>query len=417
MSSWSLLLLFLQLVFIISDNHDCGVHDALKYVVNSNDAVCIDGSDPVYYLRRSAANSLNYLVFFEGGGWCYDLAQCYIRSSNFLGSSKNYPMCLKQRHLSHYLDNNRDNNPTFFDWNIAYVKYCDGGSYSSDASARFNGKKLFFKGKNIRTAIITHLLRNNSMSNAKSIVLAGCSAGGLGVLLSVDDLSTLIRATNPTINVRGFVDSGIFADFKGGVERNHVSLLNKLYKNDSANWFDNDILDYGGAMRNVFSFMNISAGTNKRCIKSTNNPSNCIFAEHLIPNIVTPIFFSQSKYDYWSLYHIVGNIHDHNLLTEFSTKVKNIMLNLVNQNPLNGLFMNSCTHHCTKCANRAADDNLWHSKNKLVASNSSAVQYTIANAVASWLQNKYSYFVQDEVYPCTNCCSCKLSLLSQYHTV
>ncbi len=405
--SWLYLLLLSQLIIVLGVNYDCGVNDALKYIVHENDAVCIDGSDPVYYLRKSNTKSNNYLVYFEGGGWCYDLSQCYARSTYSLGSSKHYPMCESKKHFIAYLDNNPDNNPTFYDWNIIYVKYCDGGSYASDAVAEYNGKKLYFKGKNIRTAIITHLLEKNNMKNANNIVLAGCSAGGLGMLLSIDDLTSMIHATNPTINVRGFIDSGIFADFKGGVNKSDVAVFSKLYKNDIANWYSNNILDYPSAMRNIFSFMNISAGTNQQCLKASNDPSNCIFAEYVIPHIVTPIFVSQSKYDYWSLYHIVGNINSLNLVTKYSIKIKNIM-NLVNQNPQNGLFMNSCTHHCTKCAVRIADESIWHNKKKLVASNSSATQYSIASAVKSWLGKKHNYFMQDEVYPCSNCCSCKL---------
>jgi len=63
-----------------------------RFVSTSSEAKCIDGSTPVYYIRKGRDEGANKLVVhFEGGGWCYDLEACYLRSKTGLGSSSGYP--------------------------------------------------------------------------------------------------------------------------------------------------------------------------------------------------------------------------------------------------------------------------------------------------------------------------------------
>jgi len=50
-------------------------------------AVCLDGSNPGFYHRRSPTNSTGWVVYFKGGGWCKSPADCASRSRSELGSS------------------------------------------------------------------------------------------------------------------------------------------------------------------------------------------------------------------------------------------------------------------------------------------------------------------------------------------
>ena len=60
-------------------------------------AVCLDGSDPAYYIREgTGAGANSWYIHHEGGGWCEGYADCVSRSKTNLGSSKKYPATISQ---------------------------------------------------------------------------------------------------------------------------------------------------------------------------------------------------------------------------------------------------------------------------------------------------------------------------------
>lgn len=100
-------------------------------------AVCLDGSPPAYYLREGRGDGqTKWFVFFEGGGWCYDPKQCWLRSKTILGSSKDYPASIDKL-MKFYLSSSKRANPLMYNWNTVYVRYCDGGSFAGDATIEY----------------------------------------------------------------------------------------------------------------------------------------------------------------------------------------------------------------------------------------------------------------------------------------
>ena len=63
-------------------------------------ARCLDGSQAGYYIRTTNSSHNKWLIYLEGGGWCYDqtcaadtqatIANCKERSGSDLGSSKSW---------------------------------------------------------------------------------------------------------------------------------------------------------------------------------------------------------------------------------------------------------------------------------------------------------------------------------------
>ncbi|KAF3682203.1 putative protein notum -like protein isoform X4 [Capsicum annuum] len=52
-------------------------------------AYCLDGSLPAYHLHRGfGAGANNWLLQFEGGGWCNDIKSCLDRSKTHRGSTR-----------------------------------------------------------------------------------------------------------------------------------------------------------------------------------------------------------------------------------------------------------------------------------------------------------------------------------------
>ena len=111
-----------------------------RFLSSSSEARCIDGSTPAYYIRKGRDEGANkWVIHFEGGGWCYDLQACYLRSKTGLGSSKGYPDTMRNSELPLYLSDYSTVNPLMHNWNAVYVKYCDGSSYAGNTIADYKG--------------------------------------------------------------------------------------------------------------------------------------------------------------------------------------------------------------------------------------------------------------------------------------
>jgi len=111
-----------------------------RFLSSSSEARCIDGSLPAYYIRKGRDEGASkWVVHFEGGGWCYDLQACYLRSKTGLGSSKGYPDSMGNSELPLYLSDYSSVNPLMYNWNVVNVKYCDGSSYAGNTVADYEG--------------------------------------------------------------------------------------------------------------------------------------------------------------------------------------------------------------------------------------------------------------------------------------
>jgi hypothetical protein len=101
-------------------------------------AKCLDGSAPLYYIKRGTGDGVNkFYVHHEGGGWCYGDEGCGLRGKGAgqtqrktpdgppvytnLGSTEQY---VDSGTLAGgYYDNDCSINPTMCTWNKVYMKY------------------------------------------------------------------------------------------------------------------------------------------------------------------------------------------------------------------------------------------------------------------------------------------------------
>lgn len=63
----------------------------------------------------------------EGGGWCYTEDECVERSKTKLGSSKSWSPDFELPYG--FVSDDQETNPDFYNWNLAFVAYCDGASF------------------------------------------------------------------------------------------------------------------------------------------------------------------------------------------------------------------------------------------------------------------------------------------------
>ncbi|CAF1260309.1 unnamed protein product [Rotaria sp. Silwood1] len=179
-----------------------------KSLFNYPQARCMDDSIASYYIRLSNTNSSYWLIYFDGGWFCYSKESCNLRriyspnliTSNNINEKKSFIgifSSLKQ-------------------YNIIYVPYCSSDLWSGSSN------KTYSHGYDIFHAIFDDLKFDKQFQNAKQIIFTGFSAGGLGLLLN---LPNLLRKFSLTIDLRVIIDSGWFIDYPGSI--NGISKINE----------------------------------------------------------------------------------------------------------------------------------------------------------------------------------------------
>ena len=107
-------------------------------------------------------------------------------SSKAFGADNNY--C-----CDGILSANSTINPDFSSWNLVFVGYCDGSSFSGDRAGSYNG--LRYRGRANLDAVLDNLLTQQHMSSASDVLITGGSAGGLAVYLHADHIAGRLPAT------------------------------------------------------------------------------------------------------------------------------------------------------------------------------------------------------------------------------
>lgn len=283
---------------VAAHHHDVPPLSLIRFDAAASDAagaVCLDGSASGIYFHpaTTARASKRWVIFIEGGGWCYTLDQCAARARSNLGSSKKWAASLVG-YGPYSTDAGR--NPLWFDANIVFVPYCDGNSFTGDADAPVvvSGTRLYFRGRRLLDYTLNYLTNKLNLSAATQVLLSGCSAGGLATYQHADYVGQYLRRTvqDPAALVyKAMPISGFFIDYKAAGTAGAPRI-------------------YGEEMRTAFKFQNSTGGVHQGCIAhrraSGGDASDCMLAQHVYPFIQTPIFVQQSVYDTWQIEFILG---------------------------------------------------------------------------------------------------------------
>ncbi len=154
--------------------------DGWNELYPGGETACARGGTYSFSVRKT--NSSKLLVYFEGGGSCYDANTCRVGGNYFdnsINSSFEADNPALKSHGLFALDNPR--NP-FSDYNIVFINYCTGDAYLGDKSVTYqNGLRSFevqHKGFiNTQTAF-SWIYQNIPSPN--SVYMVGCSAGVVG---------------------------------------------------------------------------------------------------------------------------------------------------------------------------------------------------------------------------------------------
>lgn len=96
------------------------------------------------------------------------------------------------------LSSNSSENPDFHDWNLAFVGYCDGSSFSGNRDLPLHG--LHYRGRANLDAVLDRLLLprrspHMSLADATEVLISGGSAGGLAVYLHADHIAARLPSS------------------------------------------------------------------------------------------------------------------------------------------------------------------------------------------------------------------------------
>ena len=249
-------------------------------------AVCLDGSPGGFYFGKgSDSHTKDWVIYFQGGGWCYDERDCLHRSKSDLGSSLGWSSSVGGDGIRS--QSCRDN-PAFCDFNYVFVKYCDGNSFSGDRTEPIvvDGTHLWSRGHRIVDAVIDTLYEQYGLGAAENLLVSGCSAGGLAAYLHADYVNERVRALAPGLTrVKAAPVSGFFLD--------HTNVKGV------------DV--YPAQMKYVFEMTNARVNSNCIAAMAAGDEWKCNMAPHTYPYITTPIMVLNSAMDAWQSRCILGS--------------------------------------------------------------------------------------------------------------
>lgn len=303
-----------------------------------SEAVCLDGSPPGIYLRNGSGNGKSkWIVFFGGGAWCHDRDSCHERSSTDIGSSKCFEPFLR---LEGLLSSEALFNPDFYNWNLVFVCYCDGGSFTGYRPKPLivKKKRLYFRGRRILDAVLDDLIRRR-IDRATDVILSGQSAGALTAIIHADYIRERLRRVTKA-HFRVLSDAGYFLD--------------------TPSWNGSDVIQ--PIFRQLYDLHNSSTGLNWACLRAQHSDSKwrCFFPEYSIPYTKSSIFVVNPLYDSWQiayLYNVPCILKPDNCtakelsrIMDFRKKTLHSLQVVLNSNET-GLFADSCFTHSQTVVN------------------------------------------------------------------
>ncbi|RYQ94047.1 hypothetical protein Ahy_B09g100249 isoform A [Arachis hypogaea] len=419
------------------EQHRLLVNMTLVKNARAGGALCLDGSLPAYHLHRGFGAGLNnWLLQFEGGGWCNDLPSCLERAESRRGSTR---YMTKFEVFSGILSSNASQNPDFYNWNRVKLRYCDGASFTGDAIFD-NGvivspqtTRLHFKGQKIWEAII-HDLLPKGLGKARKALLSGCSAGGLATFHHCDNFAKYLP-TNAS--VKCLSDAGFFLDGRD-VSLNHTmryfvkSLVtlqvnfNKrvifflmFWKISQISQLDKRTENIDGSRQSLSDRVccvqqGVEKNLNRNCTSTLFFPDLCFFPQYVLRYISTPYFILNSAYDVFQFHHTLvppsADMHGHwnkckldpaactplqiAILQAFRLDMLATLRPFAIYSGRGGMFINSCFAHC-----QSESQDTWFEDDSPRINDK-----TIAEAVGDWYFSRTRSKEIDCPYPCDTTC-------------
>lgn len=277
------------------------------------------------------------------------------------------------------LSNDSNTNPLFYNYNHVLVPYCSQDAFLANSSFPRTDfifvddptiNNFVYRGRIIFQSVIRDLVQGHGLANSTKIVLAGSSAGGVGIVNNMDWVEDTLRDATPsgqTIPELGaIVDSSWFILFDGF---------------HAVNYTQAETVDFDISFPACKDFtLGFPCCTSLACLFTNDHYTSSV-----------PVFAITSLYDIFTLQESLRSsledfsfTSDHELLKLFNTYGallnESILQSFKSQSNLS-IFAPSCTQHVY-----LATSSLWDESGKLNATVSSTFKqdvFELTNPVRS----------------------------------
>ena len=257
------------------------------------DALCNDGTPAGFYIRTSSDDSsgfalaeTSWLVFLQGGFWCWDEESCTQRQGIYpqlMTSAKWAPTTTLSGIFS-----SQGGSPLASAHRI-FVPYCSSDAWVGDMGGDAQGVLgMHFRGQAIVRAVFAELRRVYGLGRAAPgsqdrVFFGGASAGARGAMSLLDTIPALA----PGAAVYGIFDSGLSL----GLEPYATSALTPLTEQ----------------VKSVLTRHNAGGVLGNACREAhADAPWKCLLGEFRTRFLTRPYFLSESQYDSFQLFWDLG---------------------------------------------------------------------------------------------------------------
>ncbi|CAG4929992.1 unnamed protein product [Colias eurytheme] len=242
--------------------------DSLRLVWLTNSSLtCNDGSPAGYYIRRGT-NSHHWVVYLEGGGYCWDTKSCAARWRRRPGlmSSTRWP---RARRAPAILSMDPEANPLWHNSNHVLLPYCSSDMWAG-TRIKTKNDSFAFTGRLIVKDVLNELLQFGLRGR---LLLVGSSAGAAGVMFHADATRRSLRTHG--VRVAAIADSGWFLDRPPRARRSFS--VDAIARLGHTLW---------------------QGSPPSSCVRQhRDKPWLCYFGYRLYPHIRTPLFVFQYLFD------------------------------------------------------------------------------------------------------------------------
>jgi len=150
--------------------------------VDFPDSTCDEGTPTGLGINKNSASN-DVVIFFAGGGACWDTATCQQLNTSTHGPYRGAQFTASLGNLGSgtIFDRNSTLNP-FKTFNYVIVPYCTGDLHAGSADATYDGGVFHHRGRTNALAFAKRV--GATFRNPGKVVIAGSSTGGFGALLN-----------------------------------------------------------------------------------------------------------------------------------------------------------------------------------------------------------------------------------------
>lgn len=273
-----------------------------------------------------------WIVYLEGGGWCYDEKSCESRcgtpsspSTGSLCSSTKYEATISPNGLFYPMDDEILANA-----NKAYVKYCTSDAHMGNGE----GFGFQFRGGVVVQAVLKDLIATHGLGGGTGrdlVIFGGGSAGGRGSMVHLDYVSEMLGSAASHVDVVGFLDSPAWID----IEPISESFPGFPY-----------------IVQHVHSYANVEH-LGSACTEAyPNDLWKCMYGQYRLPTLTTPFFLVASQADAYQLGNNVGHkpralsTKEQSYAKNFAVLTKDLVASVKASSSANAVYSWQCYNHC-----------------------------------------------------------------------